>query len=84
MPDLNERYLNLVEIYLGEALVEIGNIRQRGGTVRQGDGTVRQGDGTPGIDFTKARVALLRAEAALRGELYVETPDPKHKDAPNE
>ena len=71
MPDeisLNDRYLNLAVIYLGEALTELGNVRQRGGTT--------------GPDYINVQFCIRRASFALRGVPYEPPePDPKHGHA---
>lgn len=65
MPTEPDRYLNLALINLGEAITQLGNLRQRGVA--------------PGPETTEVQLALLRATAALKGELYVAPPiDPQH------
>ena len=53
MPEVNDRYLNLAMINIGEAIVMINNARQRGHP--------------PGDDYKPARLALAKAAAALQG-----------------
>lgn len=61
---LEDRYLNVAMINLGEAITELGNIRQRGAT--------------PGRDTANVQLALLRAQAALAGVSFVPPPDNKN------
>lgn len=66
---IEDRYLNLAMINIGEALTELGNARQRGGY--------------PGGDMANVRLALRRATFALDGAEYVSPPnDPRHRDEP--
>lgn len=56
MPDINERYLNLAMINIGEAMTELGNIRMRGAL--------------PGADTANVKLALSRALSALDGVVW--------------
>lgn len=60
MLNLNDRYLNLALINMGEALTEFGNIRQRDGL-----------PGPSGKDYAQVRLALLRAISALDAEPWI-------------
>jgi hypothetical protein len=62
-----DRYLNLALINIGEAVAYISNKRNSGGTV--------------GMDMERPKASLLKAIAALDGQNYVESVDPKHHDA---
>jgi hypothetical protein len=64
---LEDRYLNLAMINIGEALTELGNVRQRGHG--------------PGPEYANVKLALRRAAFALDAAEFVPLPpDPKHKD----
>jgi hypothetical protein len=58
----NQRYANLALINLGEAVSEIGNVRNRVAAPEP-------------RDFANARLALVRAIAALDFTCYVPPPD---------
>lgn len=62
--NLSDRYLNLAFVNMGEAITRLGNIRIRGART--------------GNDTMEVQLALSRALAALRGEVYVPPPDNKN------
>lgn len=61
---ISDRYLNLAFINMGEAISQLGNVRLRGAQT--------------GNDTMEVQLALRRALAALRGEVYVPPPDNKN------
>ena len=68
---LDNRYLNLALINMGEALTEFGNVRQRQGQ-----------PGAAGGDYANVRLALLRALSALDATPWVAPePAPQHAHA---
>lgn len=62
--NLSDRYLNLAFVNMGEAITQLGNVRIRGART--------------GNDTMEVQLALSRALAALRGEVYVPPPDNKN------
>jgi hypothetical protein len=69
---LDERYLNLALINMGEALTEFGNVRQRSGLPGPGGG-----------NYVNVRLALLRTLSALDATPWVPPePAPQHRKDP--